>query len=117
MIEFKEKANLVGNRLSDGVPCALEEVVDLYQSKIYNLALRYTNEKAEAFDLSQEIFLRLHRKKHLYIKNSNFNAWFMRLAVNTAVNYHYHLKRNPTHLAEEFPEKGDPTALGIIKTD
>jgi len=108
MTDFKSRANISGERLLAGVHCALEEIIDLYQHKIYNLALRYTGDNAEAFDLSQEIFLRLYRKIQLYLKNSNFDAWFMRLAVNTSINYRQKLSRNPSHLASEFYEKDQP---------
>ena len=52
----------------------LDEIIDLYQYKIYNLALRYTGDPSEASDLSQEIFFRLYRKIRLYRKNSNFDV-------------------------------------------
>ena len=117
MTEFKSRANISGERLLTGVHCALEEVIDLYQKKIYNLALRYTGDKVEAFDLSQEIFFRLCRKIQLFRKNSNFDAWFMRLAVNTAINYRLKLKKNPSHWAAEFFEKDNPVRNDTLKIE
>ncbi len=106
--EFRRRANIAGESLWAGIDRGLEEIIDLYQHKIYNLALRYTGDNAEAFDLSQEIFLRLYRKINLYRKNSNFDAWFIQLAVNTAINYRLKLNRNPSHLASEFFDKDKP---------
>ncbi len=102
MNEFKKKANAAGERLLRGVPSALEEIIDMYQKKIYNLAYQYTGDREEAFDLSQEIFTRLYLKIKLFSSKSNFNAWFMQLAVNTAINYKAKLKRNPSNTALEF---------------
>ncbi len=106
--EFRRRANISGERLLAGMDGGLEEIIDLYQSKIYNLSLRYTGDPNEAFDLSQEIFFRLYRKIRLYRKNSNFDAWFMRLAVNTAINYRLKLNRSPSHLASEFFDNDKP---------
>jgi RNA polymerase sigma-70 factor (ECF subfamily) len=105
MNDLKKIANAAGERLFDCVPGALEEVIDLYQKKIYNLAYRFTGDKEEAFDLSQEIFIRLHAKIKLFSPNTDFNAWFMRLAVNTAINYGSKTRRNPSHAAAEYCEK------------
>lgn len=105
MKDLKKIANAAGERLFDCVPGALEEVIDLYQKKIYNLAHRFTADKEEAFDLSQEIFIRLHAKIKLFSPGTDFNAWFMRLAVNTAINYKSKISRNPSHAAAEFCEK------------
>jgi RNA polymerase sigma-70 factor, ECF subfamily len=107
MNDFKTLANVAGERLFDCVPGALEEVIDLYQKKIYNLAYRFIGDKEEAFDLSQEIFIRVYAKIKLFSPNTDFNAWFMRLAVNRAINYRSKTWRNPSHIAAEFcDEKG-----------
>ncbi|MCP5051545.1 MAG: sigma-70 family RNA polymerase sigma factor [bacterium] len=102
MNDFKKLADIAGERLFDCAPGALEEVIDLYQKRIYNLAYRFTGDKEEAFDLSQEIFIRVYSKIKLFSPNTDFNAWFMRLSVNTAINYRSKTRRNPSHVAEEF---------------
>ena len=104
MDEFKRKANSAGERLLNGSPTALDEVIDLYQKRIYNLAFRFTGDREEAFDLSQEIFLRAYSKINLFSANTDFNAWFMRLAVNAAINYRSKVRKNPSHIALEFCE-------------
>lgn len=104
MTDFKEKANAAGERLLSGRAHALEEVVDLYQKKIYNLAYRFTGDREEAFDLSQEIFLRCYSKIKHFSSNTDFNAWFMRLAVNASINYKSKVGRNPSHAASELLE-------------
>lgn len=111
MNEFKTKANAAGERLLNGSPAALEEVIRLYEKKIYNLAFRFTGDKDEALDLSQEIFLRSYSKIKLFSPGTDFNAWFMRLAVNAAINYKSRVSKNPSHTALEFcDDYGDGTA-------
>lgn len=104
MNEFQLSANAAGERLFGGAHGALEEVIDLYQKKIYNLAYRFLGDKDEAFDLSQEIFLRVYAKINRFSPGTDFNAWFMRLAVNTAINYRAKSKRSPAREAAEFDD-------------
>ncbi len=108
MDDFKETANRVGERLLNGAPGALEEIIDLYQKKIYNLAFRFTYNQEEACDLSQEIFLRVFNKIHRFTPNTDFNAWFMRLAVNAAINYRSKVRKNPSSMAVEFNDETPP---------
>lgn len=100
--EFKMKANVVGARLQEGRDEALKELISLFQNKIYTIATRFTGNRDEAFDLSQEIFLRAYSKIKLYEKDTDFNAWFMRLAVNTAINYKTKVMKNPSFSAKEI---------------
>ncbi len=104
MKDFKQLAGIAGQRLFDGAPGALEEVINLYQKKVYNLSYRFIADKDEAFDLSQEIFIRVYSKIKLFSPDTDFHAWFMRLAVNTAINYRSKTRRNPSHVAAEFCE-------------
>ena len=104
MKDFKRLACIAGERLFDGAPGALEEIIDLYQKRIYNLSYRFMGDKDEAFDLSQEIFLRVYSKIKLFSPKTDFNAWFMRLAVNTAINYRSKTWRNPSHVSEAYCE-------------
>jgi RNA polymerase sigma-70 factor (ECF subfamily) len=102
--EFKAKANIVGDRLCDGREVAMDELISLYQNKIYTIAIRFTGNREEAFDLSQEIFLRAYSKIKLYKRETDFNAWFLRLAVNTAINYKTKVMKNPSFAAGEIDQ-------------
>jgi RNA polymerase sigma-70 factor (ECF subfamily) len=107
MNDFKIHANIAGERLLNGTSSALEEIIELYRRKIFSLAFRFTGDREEAFDLCQEIFLRLYSKIKRYSSNTDFNAWFMRLAVNASINYRSRVRRNPSHIALEFCENQD----------
>ena len=94
MSDFKKLANNVADDLFNGKSDAREKIIDLFQKKIYNLAFRYIGDRVEASDLSQEIFLRLFSKIHLFKPGTDFHSWFMRLAVNSAINYRWKLTKN-----------------------
>ena len=107
MNDFKTHANIAGERLLNGNASALEEIIELYRKKIFNMAFRFTGDREEAFDLCQEIFLRLYSKIKRFSPNTDFNAWFMRLAVNASINYRSRVRKNPSHIAMEFCENQD----------
>ena len=104
LADFKMNANIIGERMIDGRQEAVEEIISLFQHKIYTIAFRFTGNRDEAFDLSQEIFLRIYSKKHLYKRGTDFNAWVLRLAVNTSINYKSKVVKNPSFSASEINE-------------
>jgi len=65
---------------------AFEELVRTYEKKVYNLALRYTNNGQDAFDISQEVFLRVYRALSGFKEESSFSTWLYQIAVNTCID-------------------------------
>jgi RNA polymerase sigma factor (sigma-70 family) len=65
---------------------AFEEIVRLTQDAVYNLALRMCNDRDEAFDLSQEIFLRLHSRLEYFDTGREFMPWALKVAANVCLN-------------------------------
>jgi RNA polymerase sigma-70 factor (ECF subfamily) len=56
-----------------------------YQPRIYHLCLRFLRNAADAEDLCQEAFLRLHQKIHTFRGEAAFSTWFYRLVTNLAL--------------------------------
>ena len=48
-------------RLKAGDEAEFERLVQTCEKRVYNLALRYTNNEAYAADIAQEVFLRVYR--------------------------------------------------------
>ena len=44
-----------------GDHAAFEQIVNLYEKKVYNIAFKYCNNVEDAMDISQEVFLRVYR--------------------------------------------------------
>ena len=61
---------------------AFAALVTAYESKIYNLALRYLGNREDAMDVSQEIFLRVYRFLPGFQEESGFSTWIYRIGVN-----------------------------------
>ena len=61
---------------------AFESLYRLHSRRIYALCLRMLGNISEAEDLTQEAFLQLFRKIHLFRGESAFSTWLHRMAVN-----------------------------------
>ncbi|MDQ5837434.1 MAG: RNA polymerase sigma factor [Acidobacteriota bacterium] len=67
---------------ADGDARAFEELYRLYQRLVYGLCLRMTQNVAEAEDITQDVFILLHRKVGSFRGESQFTTWLHRLTVN-----------------------------------
>jgi len=66
---------------------AFEELVRRYQNRIYSLAYRMTGDKVEAYDLTQEAFLRSYAALPSFNPNLRFAPWLYRIATNLCINF------------------------------
>lgn len=81
-------------RTGDGA--AWEEIVTTYSRRIFNLAYRFTSSVEAAEDLTQEVFIKIHRNLQQFDANQgDLSNWLMRLARNLIIDDYRHRQRNP----------------------
>jgi RNA polymerase sigma-70 factor, ECF subfamily len=68
-------------------PINIDEIVDAYFQKLYKLCLFYLNNKEEAEEVLQEIFIKVLKKKSSFKARSAIYTWLYRIAVNTLINH------------------------------
>ncbi len=66
---------------------AFGELVQKYQKRIYELAYNFTHNPEDAYDLSQEIFLRAFKALKQFENKSTFYTWLYRIAKNACIDY------------------------------
>src|SRR5260370_1665892 len=66
---------------------AFEELVRRLQRRVYGFAYQHLRDLDEAYDLTQEIFVKLYRNLARYDAEPPFEPWFWKLAANTTINY------------------------------
>ncbi|HLG73610.1 MAG TPA: sigma-70 family RNA polymerase sigma factor [Chloroflexota bacterium] len=66
---------------------AFEELVRRYQNRIYSLAYRMTGDNVEAYDLTQEAFLRSYAALPSFNPQLRFAPWLYRIATNLCINF------------------------------
>lgn len=62
------------------------ELVARYKKMIFNVAYHYLNDKEEASDLSQEVFIRIYRSLNSYNPEYKFSTWSVRIATNLCLD-------------------------------
>ena len=90
---------------------AFTTLVERYGGRVYNIALRITNDTDAANDCAQEAFVRAFRALHQYDPTLPFGPWLYRIATNASLNYvqRWHAHETPV---EEFPDPPEPEAAG-----
>ena len=73
--------NLVARHLR-GDPEAFAQLVSLFSARVFNLALRFTGDRAEAEDLTQEAFLRAYTALPRSKAELPFRPWLLQITVN-----------------------------------
>jgi RNA polymerase sigma-70 factor (ECF subfamily) len=81
----------------DEMACA--ELVGEHQRMVVQLAVNLLNDRDEALDVSQEVFLRVFRTIHRFRGQSSLRTWIYRIAVNQARNRHRFWRRR--HRADQ----------------
>lgn len=73
-------------RLQKGDPRAFRELVQLHEDRVYSLVLRMMNDPQEAEDISQEVFLSVHRNLPRFRGDCRLSTWLYRVARNHCLN-------------------------------
>lgn len=74
------KACKKGNKL------AQLQVYDLYCKAMFNVALRYLNDREDAKDAMQEGFLKAFTKIEYYQPKASFGSWLKRIIINQCID-------------------------------
>jgi RNA polymerase sigma-70 factor, ECF subfamily len=86
-LEEQQTGALVRRCLA-GESIAWEEIVRLYNRRIYNLCYRFTNSPDNAEDLAQEVFIRVYRTLASYdVEKGAFTTWLTTLTRNLLVDH------------------------------
>lgn len=102
--DHHDEAALIA-RLRAGDKAACAECVELYSNGVYRLALRLTQNEAEAEDIVQETFLSAFKSIESFEGRSGLGTWLYRIAYNAAM---MRLRRGqPVTVSVDEVESGD----------
>lgn len=77
-------------KIRSGQSEAFRPLVEKYQNRLFDLALRLTQNRVEAEDIVQTAFVRMHANLHQYDSAYPFSNWAYTVTLNVARN---HLRR------------------------
>ncbi|MBW6463685.1 MAG: sigma-70 family RNA polymerase sigma factor [Firmicutes bacterium] len=82
----------------------LQEMVKNYSDKIYRSALRYTGDRGQAEDLTQETFLRAYKNLSSFDRNQEAGPWLFKIATNLCRNWLRDNRETPVESFEGFSQ-------------
>lgn len=74
-------ADLV-SRAQTGDEPAFEELVRRYRNDVYGLSYHFLRNREEAWDVSQEVFIKAYRSLKRFRGDAGFKTWLLRIAAN-----------------------------------
>ncbi len=107
----EQEAVLEDHRLISGLQAgderAYEQLIERFQSPVYNLAYRLLNDQADASDVAQEVFLKIFRNVGSFRGDSSLRTWVYRIAVNESHNrrrWLFRHRRGETGIDDTFED-------------
>lgn len=88
------------------------ELMTRYKNLVYSVILRMVNEREEANDLAQEVFIKVYKNLHKYYPEYKFSTWIIRITTNHVIDYRRKKKQESVPIedveyelsSEESPE-------------
>lgn len=84
---------------------AFAKLVQKYQSRVLTLATRILDNRSEAEDVAQDIFVKVFQSLHEFRGASRFSTWLYRITVNHCLNYIRRRTRQQQTLVAAEPEE------------
>jgi len=89
--------NKLIEKAKNGNQEAFGQLIFNYEQKIYAIAFKVFKNETDAYDVAQEICIKLFQKLDQFRFESSFSTWLYRIATNTAIDEYRKQKRKSTH--------------------
>lgn len=100
-------------KAKDGDSAAFGMLMEKHMNTVYNIALRMTENREDAEDITQDVMIKIFRVLDSFKGNSKFSTWVYRVAVNTCLD-ELKKKKNKKHFSLDAKIKGED---GEIEAD
>jgi len=91
MLTLNEEDLIRGLKAGDA--STFKKLFDDYSSLVFNVALRMLQNKEDAEDVTQDVFIQALKSFKEFRGESKLSTWFYRIAVNTSLNFQRKKKR------------------------
>jgi RNA polymerase sigma-70 factor (ECF subfamily) len=86
------------NDVRNGSESSFDQLMQNYQSHVYNVAFSYTKDQENALDIAQNVFYKAYKNLNSFRGDSQFKTWLTRIAYNESQNW---VKKNKRHVNME----------------
>jgi RNA polymerase sigma-70 factor (ECF subfamily) len=111
------------SQLAKGNQSAYSKLLKVYGQKTYNLVYYHLQNREEAEEVTQDVFIKVIRKSASFKHQSKFDTWIYRLAVNESldrIRYHQRQKRKvdkvPLHALLHSPKSSQANPSEIMQS-
>jgi RNA polymerase sigma-70 factor, ECF subfamily len=91
-------------RLRDRDERAFVELLETHRDRVFNITFRMLNNRAEAEDVAQEVFITVFKTIDTFREESKFSTWLYRVTVNHCKNRIKYLSRRHERDRDELDE-------------
>jgi RNA polymerase sigma-70 factor (ECF subfamily) len=91
---------------------AFESLVRRHQNRVYRVALQMLGNEEDAWDVSQDIFIKVYNARHTYVTDAKFTTWLYRITNNAVIDRIRQLRRQQVSSLTDAPNEPvseDPT--------
>jgi RNA polymerase sigma-70 factor (ECF subfamily) len=85
------------DRYLTGDIAAFDELMIRYERQIYRVCYRFVENREDAMDLAQEVFIKAFEHLPSFRRESSLKTWIYRIAMNHCIN---HVKKNSREFVE-----------------
>lgn len=104
--------------IANGDRNAFQQLYALFSEKVFNTALHYTQRREDAEEITQDVFLNIHRYSTSFKGNASVSTWIYRITVNSALNFIKRKKRfSIFRFTDKLPEEKHFEHPGIAMED
>lgn len=82
-------------------------LVGRYKNLVYSVILRMVNDRDEADDLAQDVFIKVYKNLDKYYPDFKFSTWIMRIATNHVIDYRRKKRMETVSLDDMTHEEAD----------
>ena len=84
----RETGATLVQRIVDGDPDAFTDLYQRYHTRVHAFALRRVSNPTDAEDITQEVFLQVHRSVRSFQGRSNLSTWIFGIAHNVTCRFY-----------------------------
>lgn len=104
-------------RAQDGDLQAFEELVEIYQNRVFSQCYRLSGSYEDAQDLAQEVFFQAYRSLKSFRQDADLGTWLRKITVNLWINSARRKKVVALSMDDPVPAKNGELVREIAASD
>ena len=113
---MKLDENKLLERAKHGSERAFEELVRLYEARVFSYAMTLLGNRQDAEEVTQDVFVKVWRTLARFRGECSFSSWVMRITKNTATDA-LRARREPTVSLTAEDENGEEREMDLVDED